>query len=95
MKKIYILTRLILITVLISGCAQQILDKEKPAEKNETVSQEFCEVGKEYGHNAVNPVTCKCPEGYEFETVSMGWGPCPPGLGDCPASVLKCVKKIR
>lgn len=56
--------------------------------------QEFCEIGKEYEHNDVNPVTCKCPEGYEFETVSMGWGPCPrEGMSDCPASVLKCVKE--
>lgn len=79
--KAYILIGLISILVLIVGCSKQI-------------TNEFCEIGKEYEHNAVNPVTCKCPDGYEFETVSMGWGPCPQeGMSDCPASVLKCVKK--
>lgn len=55
-------------------------------------SQEFCEIGQEYENTTVNPVKCKCPEGYKFETLSMGWGPCPqPGMRDCPSSVLKCV----
>ncbi len=70
------------------------LQKKKNPLKNETISKEFCEIGKEYEHNAVNPITCKCPDSYEFETVSMGWGPCPrEGMSDCPASILKCVKK--
>lgn len=55
-------------------------------------SQESCKIGKEYENTAVNPVKCKCPEGYKFETLSMGWGPCPqPGMRDCPSSILKCV----
>lgn len=61
---------------------------------NEIISQKFCEIEKEYGNNAVNPVTCTCPAGYEFETVFIGWGPCPrEGMSDCSASVLKCIKK--
>jgi uncharacterized protein YbdZ (MbtH family) len=55
---------------------------------------EICEIGKEYRSTAVSLVSCKCPKGYEFKVISMGWGPCPkPGMQDCPASILKCVKK--
>lgn len=58
------------------------------------IGEQFCEVGKEYEHTATNPVTCQCPEGFVFETVSMGWGPCPqPGMSDCPASVVRCVSE--
>ena len=62
-------------------------------QSNGNSSKKICEAGKEYKHNAVTPLDCACPDGYEFETVSMGWGPCPAGLRDCSASVLKCVKK--
>lgn len=54
----------------------------------------LCEINKEYKHDAINPIACECPDGYEFQVVSMGWGPCPQeGMQDCPASILKCVKK--
>lgn len=65
-------------------------------DKCPTVSVSTCEIGKEYKHTAVSPVTCKCPQGYGFETVSIGWGPCPAaGMTDCPATVLKCVPKTQ
>jgi len=52
----------------------------------------ICEPGEEYRNTAVEPVKCKCPEGYEFKVLAMSWGPCPrEGMHDCPASVLKCV----
>lgn len=51
-----------------------------------------CEIEKEYKNTAVNSVNCQCPEGYNFKVIEMGWGPCPAGLSDCPASTLKCVK---
>ncbi len=55
-------------------------------------SSSICEPGKEYKNTAVEPVKCKCPEGYEFKVVKMSWGPCPQeGMRDCPASVIKCV----
>ena len=54
----------------------------------------FCEVEREYVHTAKNPVTCMCPEGYEWKVVKMGWGPCAaPVKKDCPAVTKKCVKK--
>lgn len=96
MKNIYISIVLMLVIILISGYVQQTNKEEKPNQNNETISQELCEIGKEYEHNAVTPISCKCPDGYEFETISMGWGPCPrEGMSDCPASVIKCVKKTE
>lgn len=54
--------------------------------------KEFCEIGKEYENNAVEPVACMCPAGYRFEVASMGWGPCPQkGMSDCIASILICI----
>ncbi|HWR73520.1 MAG TPA: hypothetical protein VN604_10140 [Nitrospirota bacterium] len=55
-------------------------------------SSSICEPGKEYVNTAVEPVTCKCSEGYELQVIEMSWGPCPQkGMRDCPAAVLKCV----
>lgn len=62
--------------------------------KNKSTSTEFCDIGKEYENIATNPVSCHCPDGYEFKVMSMGWGSCPnEGMRDCPVSVLKCVTK--
>ncbi len=56
------------------------------------IVSEICERNKEYEFTAVNSIKCQCPEGYKFQVVSMGWGPCPePGMSDCPASKQKCV----
>ncbi len=58
----------------------------------EKIVSEICEINKEYESTAVNSIKCQCPEGYKFQIISMGWGPCPePGMSDCPASKQKCV----
>ncbi len=58
------------------------------------IGKTICEPEKEYKHIQVEPIRCTCPEGYEFKVVEMGWGPCGiPGKTDCPASIMKCVKK--
>jgi len=75
-----------------------VSEKTKTAEINWmcTGLQEFCEIGKKYTNNAVNPIECECPEGFEFETVETGWGPCPKeGMTDCPETKLKCVEEIE
>ncbi|GEM_PF-6660000 len=60
-----------------------------------TSTQTQCEIGKIYDNTAVNPVSCSCPAGYQFETVEIGWGPCPrAGMSDCPATKSKCIAKI-
>ncbi|MBI4812434.1 hypothetical protein HY798_03290 [Candidatus Falkowbacteria bacterium] len=65
-----------------------------PADCKGPETQEKCEVNKEYAHTASNPITCVCPEGYEFEVVSISWGPCAiPGKTDCPALLEKCAIK--
>ncbi len=72
-----------------------VVNKNENAEINWrcTGLQEFCEIGKKYRNNAVDPVECECPKGYEFETVSTGPGPCPePGMTDCPETELRCVE---
>ena len=57
-------------------------------------ASEFCEVERGYVCAAKKPVTCVCPEGYEWKVVKIGWGPCTAsGKGDCPAVTKKCVKK--
>ena len=62
--------------------------------KISTPTQTQCEIGKIYDNTAVSPVSCSCPVGYQFETVEIGWGPCPSaGMSDCPATKLKCVTK--
>lgn len=62
--------------------------------KISTSTQTQCEIGKIYDNTAVNPVSCSCPAGYQFETVEIGWGPCPvAGMSDCSATKLKCVAK--
>lgn len=59
-----------------------------------TSTQTQCEIGKIYDNTAVNPVSCSCPAGYQFETVEIGWGSCPAaGISDCPVTKLKCVAK--
>lgn len=84
MKNNYVWILLILIIILISSCTQQTANE----------IQEICEIGKEYENNAVNSVNCECPDGYEFEIVSMSFGPCPQkGMTDCPASIVKCIIK--
>ena len=93
MKKIYLLAGLLFATIMMSACTQQVTEEKEPTEEDTTITQDICEIGVEYKHNAVNKVTCTCPKGYGFETVSMWWGPCPrEGMSGCPASVLKCVK---
>jgi hypothetical protein len=68
---------------MLSGCASK--PPEEPAK--------ICEIGVEYEHTAVAPVRCVCPEGYSFQVVSMGWGPCPvEGMRDCPKSIQTCAK---
>jgi hypothetical protein len=53
-----------------------------------------CEIGKTYTHTAVNPVTCACPEGYQKQILSQGWGPCPqPSMSGCPSLTFKCIKQ--
>ena len=57
-------------------------------------ASEFCEVERGYVCAAKKPVTCVCPEGYEWKVVKIGWGPCTAsGKGDCPAVTKKRVKK--
>jgi hypothetical protein len=64
---------------------------EKVEEFQET--KEICEIEKEYTHTAANPITCECPEGYGWEIVDVGWGPCGvPTKKDCPAVTKKCVR---
>lgn len=68
-----------------SGCSQDI--------NNFQNKENICEINKEYKHTAVNPINCTCPEGYDFEIISGGWGPCPgENMTDCPMSIMKCVQ---
>jgi hypothetical protein len=70
------------------------IEEELEEEEVGAEIKEFCEIGKEYKHTALTPVRCRCPEGYKFKVISMGWGPCPkPDMRDCPASKVKCVKE--
>jgi hypothetical protein len=71
------------IFIILSGCASK--PPEEPAQ--------LCEIGVEYENTAVAPVRCVCPEGWTFQIVSAGWGPCPAeGMRDCPMSILTCAK---
>ncbi len=96
MKKIALFSWLILLTIVISGCAgPQIVNDKKNDNKNVEAGND-CEIGKEYKRDAVKPVLCKCPSGYEFKIVSMGWGACPKaGMSDCPVATVKCVAVAR
>lgn len=84
---------IIIIIILVAGISAYFYYQSNFNKDDGDLSKKICEIGKEYDHNAVNPIDCQCPEGYEFETTEMGIGPCPqPGMTGCPDSVLKCVK---
>ena len=80
MIKQIILFILVCFLIFTSGCANQN-------------NSDICNINQEYKHTAVNPINCTCPEGYVFEVISRGWGPCPEeGITDCPMSIMKCVQ---
>ncbi len=85
--RVGLIIAVLLTLILFIGCSQNKVKSNESAE-----AKTLCEIGKEYEHTAINPVPCNCPSGYQFETVSIGFGPCPrEGMRDCPASVLRCV----
>jgi hypothetical protein len=84
-----ILIPVIIIAVIVVGIIAFFVLQKSPTTDNQIT---LCEPNKEYKHTQVEPITCECPEGYEWEVVEMGWGPCAiEGMTDCPASTKKCV----
>ncbi|GEM_PF-6873758 len=64
-------------------------DNLGPKDKTQTL----CTIDTEYQNTALSPVSCACPDGYKFTTISISFGPCPNSkASDCPASTLKCTQ---
>jgi len=81
MRCAYILIALMLAVLLISGCASK---------ENKNVSQNICEIGKQYVLSSAEPIECKCPEGYRFKTISPNYDSCSSGTSDCSAYFVEC-----
>lgn len=82
------------LTLLLLGCLPSGDKTNPPSIEESEPPTAFCKLDQVYERNAVTPVPCQCPEGYEFKVIRMGWGPCPQeGMSDCAAADVKCVEK--
>lgn len=69
-------------------------NKDLPTNKAPVNNTNICELSKEYESTTDNPVSCKCPSGYDLKAESVGesMGYCPKLGRECPVQIFKCLQ---
>ena len=56
---------------------------------------DVCDLDKTYERSVTHQTGCECPEGYEFDSTIIGYGPCYGAGSECPIMEVKCVSIVE